>query len=487
MKSAPRARGDGPLPICGARGANACSPRTRGWSPRHRAVPIAAGLLPAHAGMVRPRSRGWRRRAAAPRARGDGPGWTTCLGGWNGCSPRTRGWSSRQAAVEDERVLLPAHAGMVRPASTSTCMPTAAPRARGDGPLDQLHGPTEGTCSPRTRGWSAEHGTHWNPVVCSPRTRGWSWLRETVDLYKTLLPAHAGMVPAGIRRAQVRLTAPRARGDGPSSRDSAGSMSACSPRTRGWSTLLTDRAVDKGLLPAHAGMVRSCGSSRTTVRTAPRARGDGPDRRGQRHRAGNCSPRTRGWSSAHTCAAVCRNLLPAHAGMVRRNVAAIAQRVAAPRARGDGPIPDAGAGVWLDCSPRTRGWSQHQPQDGVGNCLLPAHAGMVRGRCGRSPTSAAAPRARGDGPALVSAIACPNVCSPRTRGWSVGDRVGVGGVGLLPAHAGMVLPSAAATALTSAAPRARGDGPDASGSSGDTHSLLPAHAGMVLRLRTSFA
>ncbi len=112
-------------------------------------------------------------------------------------------------------------------------------------------------------------------------------------------------------------------------------------------------------------------------------------------------------------------------------------RKSAPRARGDGPAEvtaDQTVGI---CSPRTRGWTR-QPQDGGAPTeLLPAHAGMD------PPTrlvigyGAAAPRARGDGPLYNPKLEFLGVWSPRTRGWTPAAPLPVGDTLLLPAHAGM--------------------------------------------------
>ncbi|TXS71515.1 hypothetical protein EAO69_22230 [Streptomyces sp. me109] len=50
------------------------------------------------------------------------------------------------------------------------------------------------------------------------------------------------------------------------------------------------------LLPAHAGMVPGTYSSLTAVRSAPRARRDGPDNAADAVALMACSLRTRGWS-----------------------------------------------------------------------------------------------------------------------------------------------------------------------------------------------
>ena len=267
------------------------------------------------------------------------------------------------------------------------------------------------------------------------------------------------MVPQPPRGASGGCPAPRARGDGPRVRlVSPGAMS-CSPRTRGWSRNDAWRDHRGALLPAHAGMVPGVTPSCGRWHAAPRARGDGPSTDPDAGSLNLCSPRTRGWSrhGGHTCRG--RDLLPAHAGMVPGTVTSARECGAAPRARGDGPRHGPSSSTKQSCSPRTRGWSRRTPHAHAGLCLLPAHAGMVP--CGGRAVAASgpAPRARGDGPVRTPSPTRSRCCSPRTRGWS--HRLGVRPVRrvLLPAHAGMVPPTLAWHRRSAAAPRARGDGP----------------------------
>src|SRR5690606_7204524 len=125
--------------------------KTRGCLAYHSR---SASLLPAHAGMVpRPLPLVDGRRAA-PRARGDGPGEGPAGNPAGPCSPRTRGWSRAGLRLILDVMLLPAHAGMVPPAPARPWPPTAAPRARGDGPWRGKRRRRPQSCSPRTRGWS---------------------------------------------------------------------------------------------------------------------------------------------------------------------------------------------------------------------------------------------------------------------------------------------------------------------------------------------
>ena len=296
-------------------------------------------------------------------------------------------------------------------------------------------------------------------VGCSPRTRGWSLFTGGRDDREVLLLAHAGMVPGCARTPRPGSPAPRARGDGPHPHHCAAHVADCSPRTRGWSRVVSDGGGRRLLLPAHAGMVPGRSWPAPRPSPAPRARGDGPRLAGTRRASTSCSPRTRGWSQAILAAGERVQLLPAHAGMVPSTWRPGLAALPAPRARGDGPPRDIRR-AWAEiCSPRTRGWS------GPGACrpghrgLLPAHAGMVPARCRAGQQTASAPRARGDGPTANVREVVLRYCSPRTRGWSQ-DLSCLGlGVPLLPAHAGMVPARVRSRPVGVPAPRARGDGP----------------------------
>ncbi len=210
----------------------------------------------------------------APRARGDGPWPHPLPSRMIGCSPRTRGWTYVVIASHFCAMLLPAHAGMDPPSAPPPATSATAPRARGDGPTRPVAEQHRKYCSPRTRGWTLA------PSVAQPDDR--------------LLPAHAGMDLRRDRQPLLRHAAPRARGDGPRSRSHASKRSVCSPRTRGWTYVVIASHFCAMLLPAHAGMDPGRGRTLRRGRSAPRARGDGPQYTGVTVCWCNCSPRTRG-------------------------------------------------------------------------------------------------------------------------------------------------------------------------------------------------
>ena len=73
---------------------------------------------------------------------------------------------------------------------------------------------------------------------CSPRTRGWSQAGIATHAKEQVLPAHAGMVRVHGLAVALETCAPRARGDGPPKWRASSCSRPCSPRTRGWSTVV---------------------------------------------------------------------------------------------------------------------------------------------------------------------------------------------------------------------------------------------------------
>ncbi len=316
---------------------------------------------------------------------------------------------------------------------------TTAPRTRGDGPVRIISAAPPGPCSPHPRGWSQ---------------------RAVLDVgNRPLLPAPAGMVPASGSRCpggppaprtrgdgptttatpHTQLEpAPRTRGDGPSGSTPPISANRCSPHPRGWSQLFTGQDRHLELLPAPAGMVPGVDPGRDAPGSAPRTRGDGPEGEREAVRTAHCSPHPRGWSLIALGVVLRVVLLPAPAGMVPREDLPRDGALPAPRTRGDGPTAGTVVGAACGCSPHPRGWSRLLRQAETDHRLLPAPAGIVPGRVRGRALTLAAPRTRGDGPETDDVKEARKDCSPHPRGWSQHGRPGHRRESLLPAPAGMV-------------------------------------------------
>ncbi len=275
---------------------------------------------------------------------------------------------------------------------------------------------------------------------CSPHPRGWSPRRPHHHPTAGLLPAPAGMVPCRGCAPTSTPTAPRTRGDGPTAGLRVSRATSCSPHPRGWSSPRWCRWSARRLLPAPAGMVPAPEFLTIRERSAPRTRGDGPQRLHHMAKHRSCSPHPRGWSREHLRVAQDEQLLPAPAGMVPAAEVAAYRDKPAPRTRGDGPSMITWRGWSGCCSPHPRGWSPGDLVLLVRDVLLPAPAGMVPRRTCRRSTAGSAPRTRGDGPHDREGDRHQTSCSPHPRGWSPSRACGADGRGLLPAPAGMVPP-----------------------------------------------
>lgn len=135
------------------------------------------------------------------------------------------------------------------------------------------------------------------------------------------------------------------------------------------------------------------------------------------------------------------SVLPAHAGLVPGAHCGHKGVLGSPRARGAGPVESVADASHVEFSPRTRGWSGGSLGPSRSGTVLPAHAGLVLTGCSPRSTRSCSPRARGAGLWPRSRSNHLSMFSPRTRGWSREQHDLPGGDRVLPAHAGLVLPS----------------------------------------------
>ncbi len=419
-RPAPRARGDVPA-IGQEKGEHSgCSPCTRGCSPVRQQPAQEMPLLPVHAGMFPSRRRRGRGSCSAPRARGDVPWPRSGRRGTRPCSPCTRGCSPHQPQRALAFWLLPVHAGMFPPRRRTRRSPASAPRARGDVPGEWRTPLVSPYCSPCTRG-------------CSPK-------KKRGEPHASLLPVHAGMFPAAGGTGSAATTAPRARGDVPGADDPRDAGKACSPCTRGCSPRLRGDVGDDQLLPVHAGMFPAEQPYEGAQDSAPRARGDVPPFKAAGAGAMDCSPCTRGCSLDGPEVFGLFPLLPVHAGMFPCCPRRRPWRGSAPRARGDVPQNRAISSSSTPCSPCTRGCSHGAAHPCSSHQLLPVPAGMFPGGNDGVVAHRAAPRARGDVPAVAGGGMGAALCSPCTRGCSPRSHAKSSRACLLPVHAGMFPP-----------------------------------------------
>ena len=414
----PRARGDGPVDGAESAPEIEASPRSRGWTLRRWTPRPATPGFPALAGMDLPRPPSRPAASRLPRARGDGPRAPRTSAGRRMASPRSRGWTPAQCGQGGDHHGFPALAGMDPLRVEQAPEAPRLPRARGDGPEAPRRAPRRAPASPRSRGWTE----------CT--------LAEVETLAG--FPALAGMDRLAEDRAADHRGLPRARGDGPLPHPDGPMAKPASPRSRGWTGRDRPQGRDRPGFPALAGMdLRYVyGSSRR--RRLPRARGDGPayDAAAARYAAASprsrgwtramprapprtaASPRSRGWTPGREAHESAVSGFPALAGMDLAGISSAGVFVRLPRARGDGPEPDAGAARPPAASPRSRGWTRTVRGCRSAGTGFPALAGMDPARTVGGTTGTGLPRARGDGPVIPPPRDRLDQASPRSRGWT---------------------------------------------------------------------
>ena len=329
-RSFPRTRGDGPLLWSNIQTLQPFPPHTRGWTLILLHPGAHLFVSPAHAGMDRTRGRRTRGPHRFPRTRGDGPAASPRIALRLMFPPHTRGWTAGAHARAVRRRVSPAHAGMDRGASWCTGSLGCFPRTRGDGPLQYLIEAAGAGFPPHTRGWTLR-------MRCA---------RDPCDVS----PAHAGMDRTRGRRTRGPHRFPRTRGDGPAAGYVAGAR--CFPRTRGDGPRLGDDGKPAHPFPPHTrGWTLAALELR---RCFPRTRGDGPDE----------------------SLMLNSDVSPAHAGMVRKMMAAWRRGGRFPRTRGDGPDCAIIAVALVTVPPHTRGWTDDVVRKPLPELVSPAHAGM---------------------------------------------------------------------------------------------------------------
>ena len=168
----PRACGEHYPPSRASSSSPGSSPRMRGTLLRAPSQPIAAGIIPAHAGNTADRQGNKVRCRDHPRACGEHTVVAVVFVALSGSSPRMRGTRACRMGYAPGDGIIPAHAGNTTIPDGDTAESGDHPRACGEHTPSKVPGVTTGGSSPRMR------GTH-----CPSCCRWWSL---------GIIPAHAG-------------------------------------------------------------------------------------------------------------------------------------------------------------------------------------------------------------------------------------------------------------------------------------------------------
>ncbi len=322
-----------------------------------------------------------------------------------------------------------------------------------------LHSETFG-CRPRTRGDGPPNVVTVEVIAMSaPHSRGWSDPAVRLRRIALVGPALAGMVPAATPRWRSCPGRPRTRGDGPWLEDIVPTVQTSAPHSRGWSFLNGEQRVAFTVGPALAGMVRSPTDARSSSKSRPRTRGDGPLIVAIALPLAMSAPHSRGWSSVYPGDWIVQRVGPALAGMVLAGRARPDRTAGRPRTRGDGPAWNAAAKFLPGSAPHSRGWSGRPWRRAARSHVGPALAGMVRRIRTSRPAASCRPRTRGDRPSGRARRHPDRRSAPHSRGWSAGVVAHRAYPLVGPALAGMVHGPGQAAPDQGGRPRTRGDGP----------------------------
>ena len=262
----------------------------------HRVHAHAVPVVPARAGVIRPRCRARAGRPSRPRASGGHP-----LAGrvrWMGLvsSPRERGSSSRPSHWSSAPEVVPARAGVIRYDNFRRFARNRRPRASGGHPTSDGSDRTLTTSSPRERG--------------SSRRRASSSGRWRV------VPARAGVIRPQVRPGARQEGRPRASGGHPRGVGRGRCGNRSSPRERGSSCCWVTRPRGSAVVPARAGVIRHTRPHWPVPRRRPRASGGHPRDGRSSGRPPKSSPRERGSSGRRPRHGRLRQVVPARAGVM---------------------------------------------------------------------------------------------------------------------------------------------------------------------------
>ena len=152
----PRTRGGHPEPEPALAAVWLSSPHTRGSSCTPPHTPMSGRVVPAHAGVIRrPRCRTWR-RSSRPRTRGGHPGNLVLISTGTTSSPHTRGSSLQHGPARLAPVVVPAHAGVILNGRNIETSAGRRPRTRGGHPSATITTNAPEESSPHTRGSSLD-------------------------------------------------------------------------------------------------------------------------------------------------------------------------------------------------------------------------------------------------------------------------------------------------------------------------------------------
>ena len=215
----------------------------------------------------------------------------------------------------------------------------------------------------------------------SPLTRGKHAIPAASATPMRLIPAHAGKTNPSFCPLMRGEAHPRSRGENGSACSIISVRSGSSPLTRGKHVAAASWSARSGLIPAHAGKTQTCPPDLDSFAAHPRSRGENYQYHLIRYQPSGSSPLTRGKPTHAACQGVGDRLIPAHAGKTLEAVGLHDLCPAHPRSRGENGQIISTRRPSAGSSPLTRGKQGAGDESPRDERLIPAHAGKTHPRC----------------------------------------------------------------------------------------------------------
>ena len=196
-------------------------------------------------------------------------------------------------------------------------------------------------------------------------------------MFRGLIPAHAGKTAKSLAKKPPQTAHPRSRGENTAAAAKDAAANGSSPLTRGKPRSTCSEIPSWGLIPAHAGKTTPIGCGSSSQSAHPRSRGENPRSLVEIPGFSGSSPLTRGKQLDAQARAHPPGLIPAHAGKTITPTIAQSGKTAHPRSRGENGMTISRTPAALGSSPLTRGKPTDKVGGGVGDGLIPAHAGKT--------------------------------------------------------------------------------------------------------------
>ena len=291
----------------------------------------------------------------------------------------------------------------------------------------------------------------------SPLTRGKPCRPRPRSRSTRLIPAHAGKTAPFGPVPSGTTAHPRSRGENLPFGAKTKGRSGSSPLTRGKRSRGEKAGGGGGLIPAHAGKTFGCSCLNSSYAAHPRSRGENGKKSFKKLPAIGSSPLTRGKPLHRVDEAGDYRLIPAHAGKTRPGMPTARSRPAHPRSRGENPASPGQDDGTIGSSPLTRGKPAATLGELGGVRLIPAHAGKTRPAQARTMVRSAHPRSRGENLRRPSGSLAASGSSPLTRGKPAQILQIEIAARLIPAHAGKTSQRGGPLFYSEAHPRSRGE------------------------------